>query len=470
MRKWCLAVVLAAGWLTATTAADAQTGPAPVLPPALPPPPGAAPAAPGVSLPPPQGNFSLHSPFPSAPNGVAAIPPPASGAPAEALTVIDPDPPAFTGASDAGPPNAFNEEHKCPCGPPFHVDLEYLAWWTNRESLPALVTSGSLNDPVPGALGQPNTQTLISGETGHSFHNGARVSLSWEIGDERTCIADVGGFYLGSNDSTTSVSSDGGPNTLVIARPFFNGNTNAEDADPVAVPNVMSGTIAVKQQETFYGADATLHWNYWSLDNKATAGYVLVGCQFLTLNEKLLIGESLQDIPGLGAPGNSYLLNENFSTVNRFYGATLGLEYLYSLGCVTLKAQGKVGFGYNRETSNIGGFTQITDSSGNVTTGANRALLVQPSNAGTLHVNRFAVAPELNLSAAYDFNEYVRVGVAYDFLGLSSALRPADQIDRTVTIQALQPFDQVGPARPAPQTNQSFFWAQGVNFTVEFSF
>lgn len=457
MGKWWMGVALLGGWLAASAAADAQPSPAPGSPP------------PGGYLPPPQGNFSVHAPV--LPPGVMP-PPPGLACPAPAEPPASPEvgPSAFSDTPEAPPPNAFTEaDAPCPATP-FHVDLQYLAWWTKHQDLPVLVTSGSFSDAVPGALGQPTTQDLVSGQIDDTFHSGVQLMARWDLGGDHDWIAELGGFTLGQRDGGVTVSSNGGPNTLVIARPYYDANTGTQEADPVAVPNVMSGRITIQLPQDFYGAELTIHTNYWWQNGMASAGYLVAGLRFLELDERLLIGESLQDLPGLGAAGNSYALDEHFSTFNRFYGGVVGLEYIWNVGPLFLKAQGRVGLGYNQELLGIGGSTQITDASGNVTTGANRALLVQPSNAGSFHNNEFAAEPEVHLTAAYDITQNVRIGAGYDFLYLTNVLRPGQQVDPTINIQALQPFDQVGPARPGVFLNQSTFWAQGVNFTLEFSF
>ncbi len=417
-------------------------------------------------MPPPQGNFSVHAPV--LPPGVT--PPAGAACPAPAAPPSpEIGPSAFSDSPEAPPPNAFTEAcSPCP-DTPFHVDLQYLAWWTKRQDLPVLVTSGAFSDAVPGALGQPTTQNVVSGQIDDSFHSGVQLMLRWDLDGEHGWVAEASGFTLGHRDSSTTVSSDGGPNTLVLARPFFNANTGTQDADPIAVPNVMSGRITIQQPQDFYGADLTFHSNYWWSDTVSSA-YLVAGLRFLELDERLLIDESAQDLPGLGAAGNSYALKERFSTFNRFYGGVVGLEYIWYVGPLFLKAQGRVGLGYNQELLGIAGSTQVTDASGNVTTAANRALLVQPSNAGSFHNNVFAAEPEVHLTAAYDITKNIRVGAGYDLIYLTNVLRPGQQVDPTINIQALQPFDQVGPARPGVFLNQSTFWAQGVNFTLEFSF
>src|SRR5439155_11495517 len=74
------------------------------------------------------------------------------------------------------------------CGVPrnrWWVRGEYLMGWMKGQALPALVTTGSPNDALPGALGQPNTVVLFGDSTvGNGMRSGARFSLGWWCDDE----------------------------------------------------------------------------------------------------------------------------------------------------------------------------------------------------------------------------------------------------------------------------------------------
>jgi hypothetical protein len=445
MRKWWMGAALTTGWLAAAAAANAQALPDPLSPYSQPP---AYPAQmpPAASFDPnPQGPPALDAGLPTQPIG--------------------------DDYASGGVENAFDKLNPNLFPPKLHLDSDLLFWFTKVRSLPTLVTAGSLSDPVPGALGQPTTVALVTGSTAdQTFHTGYRFSALYDLGDDRIWSVQAGGFILATTDPGRSVSSPGAVGSLVIARPFFNGNTGQQDSDPIAIPGALSGSILIQQPQRLYGGDANLYWNYFSQDAFTNTGSLLVGGRYISLDEKLLIGESLQDLPGLGQPGNSYRLNENFTTYNRFYGGQVGAEYATRLGAFSFQVLGKLGFGTTEQTVEINGMARITDSSGNVVAAANRALLVQPSNSGSFHQNRFSFVPEFNFKSDYAFNDHVRLGLGYDFLGWSHVLRPGDQVDPTVNIQPLQAAGQVGLARPLVPFRQSDFWVQGLSLNLEFSF
>jgi hypothetical protein len=66
------------------------------------------------------------------------------------------------------------------------------------------------------------------------------------------------------------------------------------------------------------------------------------------------------------------------------------------------------------------------------------------------------------------------VFAGYTFLYLSNTMRAGDLIDRNVNLtQTPTPTgasNLIGPARPAFPNKDSDFWAQGVNFGLQFSY
>jgi hypothetical protein len=82
----------------------------------------------------------------------------------------------------------------------------------------------------------------------------------------------------------------------------------------------------------------------------------------------------------------------------------------------------------------------------------------------------FAVAPEATISVGYQICENVRAYVGYNFLYISDVARPANQIDRAVNTSFLPPPSPTLPVRPAFVFKGTDFWAQGINFGLEFRY
>src|SRR5206468_4292493 len=101
-------------------------------------------------------------------------------------------------------------------------------------------------------------------------------------------------------------------------------------------------------------------------------------------------------------------------------------------------------------------------------------VFAERSNIGRFSRDVFAVVPEVQFQVGYSLTEHVRPFVGYNFLYLSDALRPGAQIERNINptqnIMFVPPGALVGPAAPLPAFHSSDFWAQGVNFGIEFRY
>ena len=82
------------------------------------------------------------------------------------------------------------------------------------------------------------------------------------------------------------------------------------------------------------------------------------------------------------------------------------------------------------------------------------------------------MAPEFQLKLGYDLTPQIRFTLGYDFLYLSDAVRPGDQIDRN--LPKGQIFAQGGPAisttYPARRFQTTDFYAQGLTAGVSLRF
>lgn len=437
------------------------------LPPGAVPLPGQAPLPPGA----------VPAPGPLPPGGVPGPVPPTAGAaaaPAAGPGTPDTMPPGMTLPVDSGPQNAFEcVQPPCNLPPCWHFGVEYIHWWLKKPDVPTdLLTTGSINDAVPGALGQPNTRVIYGGSSPGSSNafNGIRLSAAYDFDPAQICGADASFFILGSRSSTASFASSGAPGSMLLARPFYNVNAMAQDADPVTIPGVVGGTISFTTVQRFYGADADFRGLLYGSPYTRARVFGLAGLRYLNLEEKLFDNEYLNDIPGQGATGNTYTLNENFTAFNSFIGGQLGLQGQFCFGPFTMDLIGKVALGPNFETVKIGASTEIMSAGGGVATATNQALLVQTSNAGNHYVTSFAVAPEGRVRFGFDLTDHLRLTAGYTFLYISRVAQPGNQIDHNVNVQPIGPTNTGPPAPSLFSINQSTFWAQGFDLGLQFNF
>jgi hypothetical protein len=455
MAKWWLGVALTVGGLAVAAPAPAQ-----YLPPGGPAVPGYAAAGNLPPAPVPAGP-------PAGPYGAppyAPVPPPPG----------EPCPPGVEpagGGSIGGPNNAFPEPDCCPhccykeC---FHIDADYLLWYTRKRSLPALVTQGAPTDLAPGALGQPGTRTLLDG-TGldDTLHSGVRVTLAADLDQAQVWSVEASGFVLEDKPSTATFTGTGLPGTRVLARPFFDLDRGIESAAPFSAPGALAGSLSVGLDNRFYGADANVRYCYWRSAAYDGRVDVLVGGRFLALDEGLSFDEGVFGLAGSALPGSFMSSSESLRTTNRFYGGQVGLAYEGRAGDVFLNAVGKFAVGQNVQTLTNSATSSLTDAAGNVTT-VPTGLLVQPSNAGRFTHSQTSFVPEVGLTLGYEFNKNLRLAAGYTLIVWTDVLRPEKQIDRTVSFS--QAPDVFGNSRPGVTFKDTTFWAQGLSVSVQLSF
>jgi hypothetical protein len=342
----------------------------------------------------------------------------------------------------------------------FYVKTEYLLWWMKGDKLPPLVTTGSTTGK--GVLGQPGTVVLFGGQAEEpgSF-SGARTTIGFWL-DECHNLALEGSFFTLFQKSTNFTAASTG--TPVLARPFFNVLTGLEDAELVALPGVVAGGISVTETSRLFGADLNLRTNLWrgccyNFD-------LLGGFRFIGLDNSLTITENLLT---LNNPGGAFIVQDRFSTQNRFYGGQIGFDSEVRWRRWFVDTKVMFAMGSMHENANIGGNTVNTAPGGAVSV-FNGGLLALSSNSGSFSREMFVFAPELTVNLGYQFTDHIRGYVGYNALYLSNVVRPGTIIDRSVNPDLLPPPLASSPARPAFAFKGTDFWAQGVNFGLEFRY
>ena len=351
-----------------------------------------------------------------------------------------------------------------------YVSAEYLLWWTKGDRVPPLITQGSVGDlqnGLPaGALNLNDTVVLFGGDYNTGARSGGRLTAGWWFGDDHCLGIEGSGFFLSSASTNFSATSAGVP---ILARPFFDtrtgGTPNVEFVSLInaAGTPVLAGTAAASIRSNFYGAEANLRSNLccsscFNLD--AIAGY-----RFAALNETLGVSENLT-FPRIVATDplrvglSSFASNDNFRVRNNFNGGQIGLDAELRRDRWFLDLKAKIAFGDVTERADIsGGTTQ----NGVFSNGG----LLTADRTGSFSQHRFAVLPEVGLNLGYNLTEHVRAFVGYDFLYLSNVIRAGDQVNLNVNPNRFLGVAG-GPANSPYAFHTSDYWAQGVNFGLEF--
>jgi len=344
--------------------------------------------------------------------------------------------------------------------------MELLLWWPTAQPLPPLVTAS--RSGAPPILGDPGTALLIGNRAIASQDiAGGRFTLGWAVNNAQTLGFELVYFFLGSRTLDETVRGLNNPQARSLGIPFLNATTGREDVFPLAAPGVSTGSVFVSTTTRVQGAEANIVANL--ADGRAFRLNGLVGYRFFQVHEGLTVEQMRVRF---GAPSTFGPIYDQFDAHNRFHGGQLGLHADITGEWVFCELTGKVALGRTFEVVKIdgatsayapvlGGVAPVQYSPGGV--------LALPSNIGRTTENAFAVVPEGTFKIGIKLGDSGRFFVGYNFIYLSDAVRPGDQVDRTVNpaqIPALNPTGFVAD-RPRALLNRSDFWAQGLIIGLE---
>ena len=373
----------------------------------------------------------------------------------------------------------------------FFGSAEYLLWWTEHSPLPpALITTGPVT-AMPGALGNGGIP-MTPGSLDEGAMSGARFGLGYWLDDGRNWGIEAGGFFLPRQTRTVAYSSDSSGNPVVAFR-FLDppvGGVSSEDAFVASVPAIVSagppqigpysGSVGLTTSTSLWGADANFLAKAWECEG--IRWQLLAGFRYLGLDESLDLSFTRHAIPGSGAmvffQGNPYSdpssvsASDSFQTHNQFYGGQVGAKGEMNFGMFFFTFGGKLAIGDLHESLNIMGTSTLTQpGSPNVTVPG--GLFAAASNIGHYTRDEFSVLPELELRVGCHISENIQVFVGYNLLYLNRVARPGSQFDQVVDTggTVIDPgFTGATTTYPRPIFGETNFWAQGLDFGVQFSY
>jgi hypothetical protein len=273
------------------------------------------------------------------------------------------------------------------------------------------------------------------------------------------------------------------------------------------------GNVAAAFANRLQGAEANLLWDLTSPGGSRGFQFlVLGGFRYLDLHEQLdLAGSAAQTGTALtlsqigpehtvsptiaGNFVSTMGVSDHFDTRSQFYGGQLGAQAKLALGRVFFDITGKVALGNSREEVTINGAHAVnfTGTTMLAVPGPNippstiqfqqvlpGGVFAQPTNIGHYSQNMFAVVPEVNMSVGYQITTWLRASIGYNFLYWSNVTRVGSTIDRTINPAAVAgsgfPQLQGAGSSSATLSHPSFtfrdtdFWAQGLTFTLVFTY
>ncbi len=353
-----------------------------------------------------------------------------------------------------------------PANPRFWIGVDTLVWWMQNQPLgvPVLTTGPASQGANAGNLGAPGTVSLNAPlDLGAAL--GLRVFAGGWFNNCQTIGMDGSVFFLQQLSTSFGATDRSQTGQFVINEPV----AGAPFSTQVSAPGIETGTAVVTANTNFGGGDVNGLFNLYRGGGWNVS--LLGGFRYLQLNENLDINansnlfvtttytDNLGNVLATAPPGSSVSVYDHFGTRNQFYGGQVGVRFGGLVGPWVFNGAAKVALGGTREMVNINGSTTVFPVNGGTPVpllGGNFATL----QSGSYALGRFAVAPELELAVGYQFTPCTRVTIGYDFLFLSSVVRPGNQIDNV--------FD--GATHPGVPMAASTFWAQGLNITLQINF
>lgn len=345
-----------------------------------------------------------------------------------------------------------------PLGHKWHT-LELLVWWPRAAPLPPLVSAGG---PTGAA------QTIVGGRSIDTPAGvGGRITVGFAVNAEETAGLAVTYLFLGTATATATAGDLLVPPTRAIGRPIIRADTGSRDIVPVAVPGRTTGVVTAMTTSRVTGWEITGVTNLYASSHARVNA--LAGYRYFMLNEGLRM-EQFTLFPGT----TPVLFNaaDQIDAHNRFHGGQLGLSTDLTRGSVFVEATGKVAIGQGVSAVRLSGQT-VAAAPGPAVKYYPAGVIGQPSNSGRYVLSGFAVLPEAAVRVGYRFADRSRFYVGYNFIYLSEAARPGQQVDLTLDPAAVPIMGRgivTAGERPVPLLNRGDFWTQGLTFGLEYRY
>lgn len=342
------------------------------------------------------------------------------------------------------------------------VGVDYLNWRIRNGPLPnPMVTSGSLSDTKPGALGQPGTRVLAGGDSSNGMDygpfSGIRMNAGFFLDDERMFSVEGSAFLLEQRSFNFGTSSSN--MQPVVAAPYFNTNGIADSI--FAPAPEFNSTVSIYSYSKLSGGEANAKARFGNPGNGFSSN-LLFGGKFVELEENLIYSVNSQRSSG-GVNSSTQGIDQ-YLTRNWFYGVQVGGGVNYDYKRFHASALGKIALGQTQQNIAISGSSTVN---GTPTDGF---VYAQPTNNGMHNQSAFAAIPELQCRLGYDVTEHIQLFAGYDYWYWSSVLRPGNAVDSVINTSQRNGQALVGSPRPEPILSPSGIWAQGISFGVELKY
>jgi hypothetical protein len=347
----------------------------------------------------------------------------------------------------------------------FWVMPEFLMMWTKDgpvHDLFVLQTNFLAGGGLP-VLDNPQARAIFSSEDqDYGMQMGGRLTFGLWADEARKWGFEISGFALEEKDASWSYQAPSNS-------PYFTGisllNTQflppLEDSAVINFPN-RSGGLVIRSESQLWGAEASGLHNFIRRDDLSLD--LSFGVKHLNLREQFDL-QTATVTPGFGIVET----RDQWATTNEFFGAKLGAKF--SMTCwerLLFHVEPAVSLGATRQMLEVRGFG--TFRIGPATFGGAGGRFTGATNWGNQRETEFAVAPEIKIGLGCKITKNLAFNADYNFLYVSSVVRPGEQFNRRVNPDTVGPAPLPGatPRDPAPRFKTSDYWAQGLglNFKV----
>lgn len=347
---------------------------------------------------------------------------------------------------------------------------DYMLMWTKDRTVPVMLTTSPQGTPLAdaGVLGQAGTQILLGGadkldpgsQPGFAIESGLWFSRNQGLGMGFRWVQ-IEDDFVGAN-----LNSEGNP---ILARPFYNVNTNEQASLLVAYPGVSQGSIVTGDELSLKMGDAFLRkLLYTGGGNRVD---LIGGYQYGDLDDRVFAQQNLLSLDPNGRVPVGTTINslDNFTVQNRFDGGSVGLITECEDGRWLWRGLTKVAFGNVNQLATISGSTTTTIPNGPSAT-SSQGLLALPTNIGQYERDEFCILPELHLSATYRLTCSIGLSVGYSLIYWSDVVMAGSTVNTNVNPTQID-GNLVGDAAPSfPGWTNTQFWAQGITAGLDWRF
>lgn len=334
------------------------------------------------------------------------------------------------------------------------IRMEALMWWRSGQESPPLVTTDPTTESSTTAGVLPDARILFGGDRlPQNMQGGGRIDFGFFLNPTQTVGFGDRVYGVGKSNNGRSFASN---NTPVLAIPFRDLDTGANDALLVAYPGLRTGTINIDSTSTFFGND--LYARFLLCQDCNTRIDFVTGWNYTRVGDNFQI-RSQQTVTETGGNipvGTVSTIVDQFNTRNQFNGAILGLQWERKCGVWTWQTMGRMSLGNMHETLFVNGSTTIA-SPGQTTQTTTGGLFTAGSNIGRHSRNEFTAITEFGLNLGYRFSPCTQFNLGYTLIYINDVIQPAKNIDTSLGGSS---------GHPLVAFQHSDFLIQGLNLGV----